>query len=273
MAKTSRVKKKQAVRNVVKRKDNIQWREKIIIVIKNVWLHRVIALSLIFVPGWFAYQKLQTIDVLPIASVYIEGEFKYLSKQNLQQHALPHVRGGFFSVDLKSIRQALMGLPWVENVSVRRQWPDSLNVRVIEKQPVAYWGKDKLLSSRGELFEPANIKDSISKKGILLPKLVGPENQHETMLQELGRLQAWLIDTGLIIEKIKQDARRSWTLYMVSGLELRLGRNNKHERLHRFVDAYSQQLGKKMNNTKFGNIKHVDMRYTNGFAVAWDQGA
>ena len=88
------------------------------------------------------------------------------------------------------------------------------------------------------------------------------------MLQELGRLQAWLIDTGLIIEKIKQDARRSWTLYMVSGLELRLGRNNKYERLNRFVDAYSQQLSKQ---TK--NIKHVDMRYTNGFAIAWDQGA
>ncbi len=267
MAKKSRTNKKQAARGVVKRESNNQWREKIIIAVKNVWLHRVIALSLVCVPGWFVYQKLQTVDVLPIASVYIEGEFKYLSKQNLQQQALPYVRGGFFSVNLKNIRQSLMNVPWVEDVSVRRQWPDSLSVRVIEKQPVAYWGKDELLSSRGDLFKPENIRQDM-----LLPKLVGPENQHEMMLRELGRLQAWLVDTGLVIKKIKQDARRSWTLYMVSGLELRLGRNNKHERLHRFVDVYSQQLSKQIKNTKPGNIKHVDMRYTNGFAVAWDQG-
>ena len=273
MAKKGRINKKQAVRGVAKRNDNNQWREKIIIVIKNVWLHRVFALSLICVPGWFAYQKLQTIDVLPIASVYIEGEFKYLSKQDLQQQALPYVRGGFFSVDLNNIRQALMAVPWVEDVSVRRQWPDTLTVRVIEKQPVAYWGKDKLLSSRGDLFEPANIKNRIIKQDLLLPELIGPENQHKIMLKELARLQAWLVDTGLVIKQIKQDARRSWTLYMVSGLELRLGRNNKHERLHRFVDVYSQQLSKQTQNIKPRIIKHVDMRYTNGFAIAWDQGA
>jgi cell division protein FtsQ len=268
MAKTGRTKKRQAARSVAKRDEQNQWREKAISVIKNTWLHRVTALSLICIPAWFAYQNLQTIDVLPIASVSIEGEFKYLSQKNLQQHALPYVTGGFFSVDLKKIRQVLLTVPWVEDVSVRRQWPDSLSLRVIEKQPVAYWGKNKLLSSRGDLFEPENIKINI-----LLPELAGPENQHAMMLQELGRLQAWLIDTGLVIKKINQDARRSWTLYMVSGMELRLGRKNMHERLHRFVDAYSQQLSKQITNTKSGMIKHVDMRYTNGFAVAWGQEA
>jgi cell division protein FtsQ len=51
---------------------------------------------------------------------------------------------------------------------------------------------------------------------------------------------------------------------MQSGLELRLGRNDQHQRLHRFIDVYTDKLmGQKQ------NIKHIDMRYTNGLAVAW----
>ena len=225
----------------------------------KLWLRKLVFVTLLSVGLFTAIQQISFDDVLVIETVQIEGEFRYLDKQNLQNSALPHVSGGFFSVNLDRIRNHLLELPWVEDVSIRRQWPHSLRIRVIEKQPVAFWGEKEILSARGNLFRPESIDQSLQ-----LPVLTGPEGQYGNMLKELSRMQAWLVDTGLVIKHISQDERRSWTLTMASGLELRLGRHKQHERLHRFVDVYTEKLMHKQQK-----IKHIDMRYTNGLAVAW----
>lgn len=254
-------KNKQARRGVKKKNLHQEVLGRVMPVLRNSMLHKSIITSLILTVMFIGWQKFSVVEVLAIEVVKIEGEFNYLSRDNLQKQALPHVQGGFFSVDLKAIRQALIGLPWVEDVSIRRQWPNELSVRVMEKQPVAYWGDDALLSLRSDLFKPENINNDLN-----LPRIYGPNGQHVLMLQELSRMQAWLAGTSLVINKIMQDARRSWTLYMDTGLELRLGREKQHERMHRFVDVFKKRL--LINKQK---IRHIDMRYTNGFAVAWQK--
>ena len=215
------------------------------------------------IAGWQLVQSsLSELDVLAIEDVNIEGELAFLSSEQMIQEVMPLVDGGFFNVDLTGIRSHLIALPWVEDVSIRRQWPNGLLLRVIEKQPAAYWGGDQLVSSRAVLFKPENLDRSMA-----IPKLIGPEGQHSAMLKELGRLQAWLADTGLRIEILHQDARRSWSITMESGFELRLGRRMRNERIQRFADAYEKRLMKQAQQ-----VRHVDMRYTNGFAVAWKQG-
>jgi len=207
------------------------------------------------------WSRINVDNWLPIASVQIEGEFKYLSREDVQTQAMPHVSGGFFSVNLREIRDALIELPWVEDVSIRRVWPNALAIRVIEKQPVAWWGKTQLLSSKGALFEPQPLVK------LDLPVLEGPAGLHETVLQELNFMQTELTSIDMTISRIRVDARRSWTVFMTSGLELRLGRSNQHERLQRMVMVYGEHL-----QPKIAQIKRIDMRYTNGLAVAWREG-
>jgi cell division protein FtsQ len=86
------------------------------------------------------------------------------------------------------------------------------------------------------------------------------------MFKELARMQAWLLETGLYIKEMQLDARRSWTLIMENGIELRLGRNNMYERLQRFASVYRNNF-----QSETRKIEHIDMRYTNGFAVAWKE--
>lgn len=255
-----------------KKQRSYEVNEQVMSVLKNSILHKSAAFFLMAIIITSAWQKISVVEILPIEAVQIEGEFHYLSAKDLKQQAMPHVKGGFFSVDLKSIRDVLIDLPWVENVSIRRKWPNELSIRVIEKKPIAFWGKDGLLSSRAILFKPEKINRKLN-----LPQIIGPDGQHEFMLKELGRMQAWLAGTELYITKVKQDERRSWTLHLIAltvektliatkaaGLELRLGRENQHERLHRFAGIYKQRLKKQKKK-----IRHIDMRYTNGFAVAW----
>lgn len=255
------VKKRQAARGRVIKKRNIsKMLNRLNAFFVFIWkpgiLSGVIALFFVL----FLYNKIELDRMLPIQSVKIEGEFDFLNKERLRDRAIPVVKGGFFKVNLFEVRNALVDLPWVEDVSVRRQWPDNLLVRVIEKKPVVLWGENGVVSAKGELFMPAQ------KPSVKLPHLSGPQGQHKLMLQELARMQAWLSGTGLYIKNIELDARRSWTLTMVSGMELRLGRKQMHERLNRFVSVYKETL-----EIEKREIKHIDMRYTNGFAVAWKE--
>lgn len=253
--------KRQAVSGEIIKKRNIgkitnRFRDFFVFIWKPKMLSGVVALMFLL----FMYNKINLDQMLPIQSVKIEGEFDFLDKDKLKDKAAPVVNGGFFNVDLPEVRNALVDLPWVEDVSVRRQWPDKLLVRVIEKKPVVLWGDNGVVSAKGDLFEP-------EKKPIVkMPHLSGPQGQHKIMLQELARMQAWLLETGLYIEKIELNARRSWTLIMTTGMELRLGRKQMHERLNRFVSVYKETL-----EIQKRKIKHIDMRYTNGFAVAWKE--
>ncbi len=64
------------------------------------------------------------------------------------------VRGGFFNLDVDAVRLALLGEPWVSEVTVKRIWPDALRVIVIEQIPVVRWGDSGLLNPAGEYFAP-----------------------------------------------------------------------------------------------------------------------
>jgi cell division protein FtsQ len=229
------------------------------------WRPKLISSVSVLVFGLFIYENVNMDNVLPIKFIKIEGEFAFLNKDQLERQTIPVLNGGFFNVNLANIRNELVGLPWVEDVSVRRQWPDSLQVRVIEQKPVVLWGEKALISAKGKLFEPSQ------KPALNLPQLSGPQGQHEVMLKELARMQAWLLETGLHIKRIELNARRSWILTMTTGMQLRLGREQMHERLNRFVSVYKETLEAEVLKKSAREIKYIDMRYTNGLAVAWNE--
>ena len=255
-------KKRQAIRGVNKVKHERITKALVILTsVKRIfWQPKLLLLSLFVISALLMVTQINLHQVLPISSVKIEGEFNYLDKEQLRMQTMPVVNGGFFSVDLAAVRNVLNSLSWVEDVSVRRQWPDQLLVRVIEKKPVVYWGENAVLSSKGVLFIPE------TKLSENLPYLHGPEGLHKTMFQELARMQAWLLETGLHIQHMSLDERRSWTLKMTDGIELRLGRKKMHQRLQRFASVYRNNF-----QSETRKIKHIDMRYTNGFAVAWKE--
>ena len=72
---------------------------------------------------------------LPIKYVRIEGVFQYLSKNEVQAVLQPLVLTGFFDADMQAIHTAVSAMPWVETVTVKRIWPDAIDIKVHEKKP------------------------------------------------------------------------------------------------------------------------------------------
>ena len=201
--------------------------------------------------------------VLPVRVVGVDGEIAHLDRQRLQETVAEAVDGSFFSVNLARIRSQLEQLPWIESASVRRIWPDTLRVHVVEQVPLAYWGDDGLVSQRGEVFRPNKLPQL---KG--LAKLQGEDELAPRITREYLRMRTLLETAGLDIERVWVDARQAWRLQADNGLMLNLGRREVMPRLSRFVQLYPYLLAQTKRRPET-----VDLRYTNGFTVLWHEEA
>ncbi len=73
-----------------------------------------------------------------IAAVHIGGNLRTPPETILA--ALGFAPGqSIFDADLQGARARLMGLDWVKDADVVRRYPDTINVRLIEKVPFALW--------------------------------------------------------------------------------------------------------------------------------------
>lgn len=198
---------------------------------------------------------------MPLRAVQIEGEFRKLSKTQLQDAVAAVVRGGFFTVNVEAVRRAAEALPWVESATVRRVWPDRLQLQVVEQRAAARWGESAALNMRGQLFLPdaATLPPQ-------LPRLSGPEELRRRVMENYIAMTTALAPIGRRVQALALDKRRAWVLTLDSGVELKLGREDTLKRLERFVRVYPTLFA-----ARETELKTVDLRYSNGFAVRWDR--
>lgn len=195
----------------------------------------------------------------PVRNVQVQGQFRYLQPETVQAAVEPLSASGFFAMQVSEIQEHVQQLPWVDQVSVRRVWPDRLDIAVIEQQPVARWKSASFLNRRAEAFVPGAGEDL---SGLVV--LDGPDGYQERMLAMYARLQQLLQPLQLKLAALTLDARRAWSMRLDNGLEFEIGRKEPEQRVARFVDAYPA-----IRATGQQAPKRVDLRYSNGFALQW----
>jgi cell division protein FtsQ len=170
--------------------------------------------------------------------------------------ALRGIGGNFFAVAPDRVRTALEALPWVRRASVRRVWPDRLQVTLEERVPLARWGQHALIDLSGERFSASSEAP--------LPLFIGPSGSEREVAQRYALFAEALAPLGAKLERVALTPRYAWRLTLDSGLEIMLGRDvdGAPERLARFVAAYPATLGRIARRPQY-----VDLRYPNGFAL------
>ena len=96
------------------------------------------------------------LPIFPLNEVRVEGELKHVTREQVKMIASRYLQGNFFTVNLVKTREAFEKLPWARNVSVRRRWPNRLEVVIEEHQALARWGNIALVNTHGELFHAAS---------------------------------------------------------------------------------------------------------------------
>ncbi|MCF6439083.1 cell division protein FtsQ/DivIB [Pseudoalteromonas luteoviolacea] len=165
----------------------------------------------------------------------------------------------FFQLNVKAVQAAVRDLPWVASVSVRKQWPDTIQVYVVEHKPVAYWNSDSLLNTNGTLFEADSNKLSAS-----LPQLYGPEGSEGEAWETFLQLKEMLAVNSFELTSLALSERFAWQLWLKNGIKLNLGREEKAKRVQRFIDVYP--LLKRPDGAL---LDVIDLRYDTGLAVSW----
>lgn len=200
-------------------------------------------------------------QTLPLRALEIEAEFNRVSAADIRAAVAPYTSDGFFGVDVAAARRQVVGLPWVAAAEIRRRWPDSLQVTVYERQPLARWGDAAVLGDDGVLFFPdaANVPDG-------LPLLHGPEDSEAEVAATFHRMTRALEPLDLGVWQLRLDERRAWRMVLDNGIELVLGRHDADRRMARFVEFYQGTLAARRETAR---IERVDLRYGNGFAVHW----
>lgn len=208
---------------------------------------------------WAVEQLLNPMNV-PVSKIRVQGSFINVT-ENMLAPLSKQVSGvGYFDINVAAIQQQVEELPWIEQATVRRIWPETLAIHFIERQPFAVWSPGGLLSTRGEIFRP---EPSSYPSG--LPVFHGPEKLRDKMLRSFREFSQLLAPLGMRIGELKLDRRHSWQIDLQGGMRLKLGREHEFERLARFVRSYPR-----LKTLERGNVKRVDLRYTNGMAVAWE---
>ena len=221
------------------------------------WLFAVALVALPVVAvlnGWVGAER------WPLSRLRVSGEFKRIAPEQLRAVVLPYAKAGFFAVKLRDAQDAIERLPWVESAQVRKSWPDVLEVRVVEHQPFARWGADRMLSEQGRLFPiPPRLKD------LQLPQLDGPDSKTAEVVALYNESRALFAPAGLDVERLALDARGSWSLSLSNGVQVVVGRDDARARLQRFARVLPQLTDPAQ------PIERADLRYTNGFTVERSQ--
>ncbi len=224
------------------------------------WLE--LGVALLFIAGVvYGSHALRDPSVLAVRTVRIEGPLQHVRPERLRAAVLAGLRGNFFTVDLQRLEASVTALPWVARAQVRREWPLALRVLVQEQVAVARWGLDGLLNPGGEVFEPAEMDERLTRA---LPVLYGPDGQSRRVLHRWRWLVERMGAVGLEPLALYLDERRSWRAWLDGRIEVVLGRGEIESRLERLLWAWPRALA-----ARHERIERLDLRYTNGLAVRW----
>lgn len=163
--------------------------------------------------------------------------------------------------DASAARDRIARLAWVQNASVRKVYPDKIEVDLVERKPFAVWqhdGKLSVVEAGGAIIASAS-----STRG--LPMIVGAG------APEAGQaLLAKMADYPALANKVTSYVRvsnRRWDLKLFNGVTVKLPEEGAGAALSRLAEAdAAQQLLSR-------DIVSVDMRIDDRIVLALSETA
>ena len=223
-------------------------------------MRRAITLCLAMViAGLVASVLLEELQMHPISSVKIVGEFKEVSQVGLERKIADSLANGFFGTDVAALRDLAMDMPWIREVSVRRVWPGALHIAVSERQAVARWNDESLIEEDATLFAPPDAAGRVD-----LPWLRGPSGEHGFVLSSFGRFADTIEQLDRQLVGLELDERGAWRLALTNDVSVLLGRGQGQAELERLSQAFVQVAA-----AGARQVSQIDLRYEHGFAIRW----
>ena len=232
-----------------------------------VWNHFVrgawqaMMIGLLMSGGYFALPWLKFTFDKPIAKIIIKGDLQALNEKAISDMVVIYENDTFLSIDLDVLVDRIEMNSWIAHARARRQWPDTLEVTLVEEKPIAYWGDKAMLNAKGRVFE---------HQGLLverdLPRLWSELGSPAEIMSHYQIFEEQLEPVHLKLHSISQSVQGDWRLQLDNQLLVILDRADPVGNVRNFVSVYTQLLSVDQRHAMV-----VDMRYRHGAAIRWQE--
>lgn len=182
--------------------------------------------------------------------------------QSLQQTMSQQKVSSFFTNDLQSLRDIAMGLAWVDQVSVTRDWQRGIVITALPKQAIANFGTERLVDAKGKVFVPADSNDLRQQQ---FATLQGSIEQAPVIMQQMQQINEWYAPLDMQVEDIILTPRMTWLVRFDNGLRVIVDNENTAQKLLSLSQLLAAQL-----NDRLSEMQSIDLRYKNGFTITWN---
>jgi cell division protein FtsQ len=202
-------------------------------------------------------------SLLDLREIVFYGN-KYLSEERLEGLAGVEADGKIWRISLREVAGRFSGSSWVRDVSVRKQYPGRLLVRIEEAVPTA------LLEKEGALYlldgEGAVLERIKGRPVRFLPVIAGDPESNRGAFSEAVRLAKVIRSLGLSTRRNRveiagfEDGAHQLTVD-IDGLLVRVGEGEYQEKLSRLFELTEEIRKRNI------NVDYVDLRFANRVVV------
>jgi len=203
---------------------------------------------------------MQWADKYPVSRVKVIGFLNHVSPEDIRKVWQKEPEANFFRVDLKKIKGNLELLPWVAEVYVKKEWPDTLVVGLTEREAVARWGEDRFIDKDGGIYSGSPGDSAVTLPD--LPVFHAKDHQALDILHRYREIEGLLAGVGLGIRKLVLEERYFWRMVLDNGLLLLVDDLDFTKKLKRFIKFYMQ-----IPEVDRCSLERVDVRYDSGLAA------
>jgi cell division protein FtsQ len=201
--------------------------------------------------AWAAWVGFDAVVSQPVKRVAFAGELDRLAQPELD--ALAQAVRAAPGAPLEAIRASARRVPWVRDATVRRIFPDAVEITFSAHTAFARWNDRELVSREGVVFAAPGAGE--------LPQLRGPDGSAAEVVREYLAASAALAPLDAPIVELRLSPRGAWHATLASGLAIALGRGDWRPRAGRFVAAWPKLEAEARAAT------YADLRYPGGFAL------
>ncbi len=220
----------------------------------------------VFVLGWLGYVGLCHSTFFQIESVEMSGSSQFEDEEILALIEINN-NSNLVAVDKEDVATRLKETGWVRRVSVEKRYPNTLTLKITERQPIALiqlQGELHYLDQRGVVFAPVMVGDELD-----FPVVYFADESMLSAHDRLKNITDFLKYTrngnpALSIQNISQimvDRKGDMTLYMADNpFPVQVGQTKMWQKYKRLAKVFGWLYKKK----KFNSVTAIDLEYLEG---------
>jgi cell division protein FtsQ len=216
------------------------------------------------------YRFLGSVTFFRLKNIEVSNAKRLTRAQILE---IADVRAGsdLARLNLKQMGKQLTLNPWVENVRIRRYFPDTLSIAVTEREPLAVvnMGYFYYLDNKGTVFKVLNQGDKLDYPvvtGFSEEDLNNDPNGTKEALKATCELMKILREKGAFIladvSEIHYDKGYGFTLFTTSGsLPVKIGSGDFDAKIARFARIYRELMAQQP------TLRYIDLDYNDKIVI------